>query len=138
MLKVLLPTTLPTAMSRSPLTAAITEVATSGIEVPAATMVRPITTSLTPSALANTTAAAPALRAQHQQRQPDHDQHQLHRQPAVPAAGFGGLHLGAYSSLAALVSLARLHDQEHGVGQQQGEQQRAVDGDAAVQAASST
>jgi hypothetical protein len=36
MLKVLLPTTLPTAMSRPPLIAAITEVATSGIEVPAA------------------------------------------------------------------------------------------------------
>jgi hypothetical protein len=51
MLKVLLPTTLPTAMSRSPLMAAMMEVATSGMEVPAATMVRPITRSLTPSDL---------------------------------------------------------------------------------------
>jgi hypothetical protein len=47
-LKVLLPTTLPTAMSRSPRTAAMTEVATSGSEVPAATMVSPTTTSLIP------------------------------------------------------------------------------------------
>ena len=45
----LLPTTLPTAMSRSPRIAARTEVATSGSDVPAATMVRPITSSLRPS-----------------------------------------------------------------------------------------
>jgi hypothetical protein len=48
MLNVLLPTTLPTAMSRSPLMAAIMLVATSGMLVPAATMVRPMTRSLTP------------------------------------------------------------------------------------------
>lgn len=58
MLNRLLPITLPTAMSRSPRSVAITEVATSGIEVPAATMVRPITRSLTPSAFAKLTAAA--------------------------------------------------------------------------------
>ena len=58
MLNVLLPMTLPTAMSRSPLMAAAIEVATSGSEVPAATMVSPITRSLTPSALANVTAAS--------------------------------------------------------------------------------
>ncbi len=40
-LKILLPTTLPTAISRSPRTAATTEVATSGNEVPAAMRVRP-------------------------------------------------------------------------------------------------
>lgn len=39
MLKMFDPTTLPTAMSRSPLSAAVIEVATSGSEVPAATMV---------------------------------------------------------------------------------------------------
>ena len=58
MLKVLLPITLPTAMSRSPRTAAVTEVATSGIDVPAAMIVRPMTRSLTPSARANATAAS--------------------------------------------------------------------------------
>ena len=57
MLKVLLPTTLPTAMSRSPLIAAVMLVATSGMLVPAATMVRPMTTSLTPMALAKLTEA---------------------------------------------------------------------------------
>ena len=56
-LKMLLPTTLPTAMSRSPLMAAVMDVATSGIDVPVATMVRAMTTSLTPSALANASAA---------------------------------------------------------------------------------
>ncbi|MNR30276.1 hypothetical protein D3C85_1477230 [compost metagenome] len=55
-LKMLLPTTLPTAMSRSPLQAAMIEVATSGSEVPAAMMVRPITSSDRPSALARVTA----------------------------------------------------------------------------------
>ena len=44
----LLPTALPTAMSRSPRQAAITEAATSGRDVPNATTVRPITSSLTP------------------------------------------------------------------------------------------
>ena len=58
MLKVLLPITLPTAMSRSPRIAAMIDVATSGIDVPAAMIVRPITRSLTPSARANTTAAS--------------------------------------------------------------------------------
>ena len=58
MLKTLLPTTLPTAMSRSPFSAAVTEVATSGIEVPAATMVSAITSSLTPAARAKATAAS--------------------------------------------------------------------------------
>ena len=48
MLKILLPTTFPTAISLSPLMAATTEVANSGREVPAATMVRPIIQSLTP------------------------------------------------------------------------------------------
>ena len=56
MLKVLLPITLPTAMSRSPRIAAMIEVATSGIDVPAAMMVRPITRSLTPRARAKATA----------------------------------------------------------------------------------
>ncbi len=58
MLNVLLPITLPTAMSRSPRIAAMTEVATSGIDVPAAMIVRPITGSLTPKARANATAAS--------------------------------------------------------------------------------
>ena len=47
-LKILLPTILPTAISRSPLMLASTEVANSGRAVPAATMVKPITNSLTP------------------------------------------------------------------------------------------
>jgi hypothetical protein len=52
----LLPTTFPTEMSRSPRMLAITEVANSGSEVPIATMVSPITNSLTPSARAAATA----------------------------------------------------------------------------------
>ncbi len=56
MLNTLLPTTLPTAMSRWPRMAATIEVAISGIEVPTATTVRPITRSLTPKARANATA----------------------------------------------------------------------------------
>ena len=58
MLNVLLPTTLPIAMSRSPRTVAMTDVATSGSDVPAATMVSPTTSSETPSARANATAAS--------------------------------------------------------------------------------
>ncbi len=58
MLKVLLPTTLPTAMSRSPRSVATIDVATSGSEVPAATIVRPMTRSETPSARANPVAAS--------------------------------------------------------------------------------
>ena len=50
MLKMLLPTMLPTAMSRWPLIAAMTLVATSGREVPAAMMVRPMTSSERPRA----------------------------------------------------------------------------------------
>jgi len=57
MLKVLLPTTFPTAMSRCPFTAAATDAATSGSEVPAATIVRPMTSSDTPSSLAMSVAA---------------------------------------------------------------------------------
>ena len=56
MLKILLPTTFPTAMSRSPRKAATTEVATSGSEVPAATIVSPMISSETPKCLAICTA----------------------------------------------------------------------------------
>ena len=59
----LLPTTLPTAMSRSPRRAAITEVATSGSDVPAAITVRPMTSSDTPRARARTTAPSTMKRA---------------------------------------------------------------------------
>ena len=45
----LLPTALPSAMSRSPLSPAMIEVAASGSDVPTATTVRPMTSSLTPS-----------------------------------------------------------------------------------------
>src|SRR5690606_35293336 len=55
-LKIFEPTTLPTAMSRSPRLAATTEVASSGSEVPMASTVRPIINSLTPSAVATDTA----------------------------------------------------------------------------------
>ena len=48
----LLPTTFPTAMSLCPRMLAMMEVATSGREVPAATTVRPITSSLIPNARA--------------------------------------------------------------------------------------
>lgn len=51
-LKILLPTTLPIAMPGFPFRAAATEVASSGREVPQATMVSPMTASLTPNALA--------------------------------------------------------------------------------------
>jgi len=52
-----LPITLPTAMSRSPLRLAMIDAATSGSDVPAATIVRPMTTTLTPIVRANWTAA---------------------------------------------------------------------------------
>jgi hypothetical protein len=50
------PTTLPTAMSLCPRIAAISEVASSGREVPTAMMVRPITRSLMPNRRATPTA----------------------------------------------------------------------------------
>ena len=56
-LKILLPTRLPTAISFSPRRLAITEVNTSGSDVPAAIIVSPIINSLTPKALAIATAA---------------------------------------------------------------------------------
>ena len=104
-LKVLLPTTLPTAMSRSPFSAAARLVATSGMLVPAATMVRPMTRSLTPSALAkfteactrksepNTSAARPA---------PISASCTTSRSSQAPASA--GLTSAAYSSCAACVS----------------------------------
>lgn len=49
-LKMLLPITLPSAIAVFPLRAAVTDVASSGREVPIATIVRPITASLTPMA----------------------------------------------------------------------------------------
>jgi len=52
MLKMLLPTMLPMAISALPLRAAITEVKSSGSEVPRATTVRPMNLSLTPAVLA--------------------------------------------------------------------------------------
>jgi hypothetical protein len=135
MLKVLLPTTLPTAMSRSPFSAAVTEVATSGIEVPMATMVRPITTSLTPSALAK------RHRGSHQPSEPPTSSARpptiisdLHRQPRPRRRRACG---GVVAGLAALGT--RLHDQEHRVGHQQHGQQGGVEGaDAAVQAITSS
>ena len=51
-LKILEPITLPTAMSLSPFLAAMTEVTSSGREVPTATMVRPMMASLRPKNLA--------------------------------------------------------------------------------------
>lgn len=52
MLKMLEPTRLPTAMSRSPRRAAMMLVASSGSEVPTATTVSPTMSSLIPSAVA--------------------------------------------------------------------------------------
>ena len=56
----LLPMTLPMAMALCPLRAATTLVASSGSDVPPATMVRPITASLTPSS--DATAVAPSTK----------------------------------------------------------------------------
>jgi len=56
MLKIFEPTTLPTAMSGWRRRAAITEVANSGMLVPADTTVRPMTASLTPQSRAMATA----------------------------------------------------------------------------------
>ena len=56
-----LPTTLPIARSVRPRSAATNEVISSGIEVPAETIVRPITASLTPSC--NAAALAPLTRS---------------------------------------------------------------------------
>ena len=47
-LKILLPKMFPNAISQFPFAAAIQEVASSGNDVPSATMVRPIIASLTP------------------------------------------------------------------------------------------
>ena len=60
-LKILLPTTLPTAISALPLSAEMKLIVSSGAEVPKATMVRPITRSLTPHLRAM--AEAPSVRA---------------------------------------------------------------------------
>ena len=57
MLKMLLPTIFPIAMSAFPLRAATTEVNNSGREVPSATMVSPINLSLIPNILASEVAA---------------------------------------------------------------------------------
>ena len=57
-LKIQLPTTLPTARSALPRSAAVTEVTSSGREVPSATMVRPMTRSLMLKILARATAAS--------------------------------------------------------------------------------
>ena len=92
-------------MSRSPLIAAVIEAATSGIEVPAATIVRPITMSLTPSDLAiaidavtshcepNTSAARPAAISA-----------TCAGQVASQAPACAGRTSAAYSSFAAWVS----------------------------------
>ena len=56
MLKILLPTIFPTAISVSPLRSATIEVASSGRDVPMATTVSPITRLLTPNAVAMLTA----------------------------------------------------------------------------------
>src|SRR5690554_4980833 len=61
-LKILLPTILPTAISRSPRIAAMTEVTTSGSDVPTAIIVNPITNSLTPRYWAKDTALSTSQR----------------------------------------------------------------------------
>ncbi len=63
MLKMFEPTTFPTAISRWPRQAARTDVATSGSDVPAATIVRPMTSSETPNDRANATAPPTSQRA---------------------------------------------------------------------------
>ncbi len=63
MLAMLLPTTLPTARSRSPRRTAMTETASSGREVPTATTVRPTTRLLTPIAEATLTAPSTSREA---------------------------------------------------------------------------
>jgi len=59
----LLPMTLPTAMSRSPRRPAINEAATSGREVPAATTVSPMTRSESPAQRARAVAPVTMYRA---------------------------------------------------------------------------
>ncbi|MEM6655215.1 MAG: hypothetical protein AAF596_05370 [Planctomycetota bacterium] len=54
-LRMLLPTTLPTARSRFPLRTAASDAASSGSEVPIATTVRPITRSVMPASFASST-----------------------------------------------------------------------------------
>ena len=68
LLKMLLPTTLPIAMSVSPFLAATTDVASSGNDVPADTIVSAITDSLTPNSVAmpeapSTNQSPPKIRA---------------------------------------------------------------------------
>jgi hypothetical protein len=130
MLKVLLPMTLPTAMSRSPRSVAMSEVATSGREVPAATMVRPITISLRPRTLAKahrgiTSQLAPSTSS----TSPPAISSQLHAPVTVPrrhsAAGERRLRVFVLRRPALA---AALPDQEHRVGDQQAEQQRPVRG----------
>ena len=60
-----LPITLPTARPGRPFVAATTEVASSGRDVPAATMVRPITASLTPMARASDDALSTKISPPH-------------------------------------------------------------------------
>ena len=55
-LKILLPTMLPTAIAELPFLAAVTEVTSSGRDVPNATIVRPIKRSLNPNILAKAVA----------------------------------------------------------------------------------
>ena len=94
MLNVLLPITLPTAISRSPRIVAMTEAATSGAEVPAATMVRPITSSETPSERAKAMAAVhePA-RPGHEEGEPRGHERDLHGPVPVPGASRPDLRL---------------------------------------------
>ena len=137
MLKVLLPTTLPTAMSRSPRIVAMTDVATSGSEVPAATMVSPIDEFGDAERPARTRPppSTSQARAEHQQREAG-------ERPAAPGsaqcrvpAGAGAPNSSAYSAFVRLRLAPRLHDQERRVGDDQREQQRAVEAaDAAVEA----
>ena len=60
MLNILLPTIFPMAISAFPLLAAVTEVTSSGSDVPKATIVRPIILSLMPNALAMAVAPSTA------------------------------------------------------------------------------
>ena len=67
-LNILDPTTFPIAMLSSPFLIAVTDVTSSGSDVPTATIVRPISVSLTPNALAIllapfTTACPPQITA---------------------------------------------------------------------------
>ena len=61
MLKILLPTMLPIAISALPLLAATTDVTSSGRDVPSATIVRPINRSLMPNIFASSVAASTVI-----------------------------------------------------------------------------